>query len=207
MSRTKNNNLHIKHAIRGIRLAEAMEHKGIGNAELLREAKAKSKSYFEMSSQRLSMIKAGKRPLDNDEASIFAEILGVDTAYLMGEPGAHLRYVIEQEKEAEKYRILLNMIGANIISYISDEDSSGSGHVESYGVSYNQRPYDPDEAAAVLNALESEVKEKKPMGIAVGSNFDVITVSVEDMNSFYNDVCRFIEKRFEILKALSSEEV
>ena len=207
MSKPKNVNLHIKNAIRGNRLTEAMKRKGIGNAELIRQAKARSKTYFNMSSQRLSMIKSGNRPLDPDEAAVFAEILGEDAAWLMGEPGAHLRSLVEHERQAEKYRILLNMIGANIISYISDEDEDGSAYVESYGVSYNQRPYDPDETAAILNKLESDGNEKLPAGLAAGSNFDVMTVSVADMDSFYNDVCRFIEKRFEILRALSSEEV
>lgn len=166
--------------IRGFRLSKAIESCGIRPAQLLRKAKEQSKHYFDMSPQTLSQIMHGKRPLRYEDAAIFAEILGQDVDYLMGDPDAQMKSLFQFEKDADKYRMLLSRIGANISGYLTDDTDSDT--FTGYFVTYNRDPEDP-------------------------RYYDAIDVPIRDMDSFYQDVCRFIEKRFEILKDICSEEV
>ena len=206
MKKTSNDDLYLMHHIRGQRLTDAMKENQIKPAELLRRAKAQSESYFNMSPQALSKIMHGIRPLHYHDAVIFADILGVDTDYLMGGKSPHMKFTLKHEKEAEKYKIILNLIGSNIVSYISDEDDAGNFILEAYGVSYNHRPYDLDEATAILEQVASPTGGNEVKGAIVGSHFDIMDVSPEDMENFYQDVHRFIKKRFDILKELCAEE-
>lgn len=182
---SKNNDLQRMHAIRGYRLTEAIERSGIKPAELLRKAKQQSTRYFSMSPQTLSQIMHGKRPLKYEDAVLFSEILGEEADYLMGGPSTITKQLFQYEKDADKYRMILSRIGASVSSYILDDTDKDISEIKGYGVTYNIRPYNPEE----------------------GSNFDFMEVPVSDMESFYQDVCRFIEKRFEVLKDLCSEEV
>lgn len=192
--------------IRGDRLSQAIEAKQMRPSELLRIANNQAETYFNMSPQTLSQIMHGKRPLKYDDASIFARILDVSVDYLMGNPSAPMKKVFQQEKAAERYRMILNLIGSNIISYIFDEADTENKNIKGYGVISNVRPYDPDTVSLMVDQTNSQTLEQYK-GIAVGSTFDEMNVSAADMESFYQDVCRFIEKRFSILKDLNSEEV
>lgn len=179
MGKKKNEELYRMHAIRGHRLSKALEDKGLKQAELLRQASALSKTYFEMSPQTLNQIIHGIRPLHYSDAEIFAEILGVKPGYLMGsEESEETKQVLAWEKEAQKYNALLNQVGANICAYSNKCTTSEEIQLESYGVVYTPSKRDTE----------------------------VISVSVSDMENFYNDVCSFIRKRFDVLIEISERE-
>ena len=183
---SKDPNLQRIRAIRGYRLTEALKDNKIRPAELLRRAAEQSTDYyFNMSAPALSQIMHGKRTLQYNEARIFADILGVEVDYLMGGNSTSMNRLLQYKKDADKYRMLLSRIGANVSTYIFEEDDSDCNNIKGYGVTYNLRKYDPKE----------------------GSNFDLMEVPTEAMESFYKDVCRYIEKRFEVLKDLYEEEV
>ena len=206
MSKRKNAELHKMNFIRGFRLSEAIEKNGISQAELLRQAKAQTDMYFDMSAPALNQIMKGKRPLRYEDAVVFADVLGVDVDYLMGKPGVVERHITEADKNADKYRHILSRIGSNIVAYETEENEDGNLHTVGYTVSYNVQPYDPEEAKDLLDKLISNGEIDESIGIALGSNFDAINVSVEEMESFYQDVCKFIQKRFDILITLNEEE-
>ena len=182
MDKKKSNDLYQKHAIRGLRLTKTLEERGMKQAELLRQAKAISKDYFNMSPQTLNQIMHGKRPLHYSDAELFAEILGVNPGYLMGsEESEETKQALGWQKEAQKYNALLNQINANIFGYSGGYDDSEKIYLESYGVTYKS-------------------------GLSDEDNQEIISVSFGDMDSFYNDVCSFIRKRFDILIDLSERE-
>lgn len=188
MSKSKNDDLYLMHAIRGIRLTEAIEKSQIRPAELLRRAKAQSKSYFNMSPQTLSQIMHGKRPLRYEDAALFADILGVDgvdTDFLMGGDSPAEKKLSAYEKSAKKYDLLLNQIGARILSYAFENEDKNLESLKGYTIAYD-----------ILSDPEACKTYSK-----------MLTVTTEEMESFYQDVCRFIQKRFEIMKDLSAEEV
>lgn len=207
MGKKRNEELHRMNLIRGFRLTAAIEKAGISQAELLRQAKSRADGYFDMSAPALNMIMNGKRPLRYEDALILADVLGVDADYLMGKPGAAEKYITAADKNADKYRIFLNRVGSNIVAYETSINDSGEMHTVGYTVSYNTRPYDPEEAAARLEQTNSNNDKNEDLGIMLTSNFDSINVSAEDMESFYQDVCRFIQKRLDILITLNEREV
>ena len=185
MNRNKSDDLNLKRAIRGINLTEAIENSQIRPAELLRRAKAQSNTYFNMSPQTLSQIMHGKRTLQYEDAVIFADILGVNANDLMGRESTKMKVLSSYEKAAEKYELLLNQTDARILSYVFDDNDTDMNTLKGYIVAYNMQS---DQAALT-------------------SEFETITVSSEEMKAFYQDVCRFIRKRFDIMKDLSTEEI
>ena len=179
MPKEKSNDLYRNHAIRGYRLSKALEKKNMKQAELLRQAKAHSIGYFDMSAQTLNMIIHGKRPLRYEDAEIFAEILGVKPGYLMGsEDSEETKQILVWEKEAEKYNALLNQINANIFGLQGGIEDEEEQVLESYLVIFTSQLHDKE----------------------------IISVSHEDMDNFYQDVCSFIKKRFDILIDLGKRE-
>lgn len=183
MSNNKSKDLQLMREIKGIRLTEAMEKKKIRPAELLRRAKDQSKSYFNMSPQTLSQIMHGKRSLRYEDAAIFADILGEDTDYLMGGSSSKMKALSDYDKAANKYRMLLNRINADIYSYTLDDNDADLNVLQGYILAYN---------------IESD-----PIACTTTSN--MVKVSKEEMEAFYQDVCRFIRKRFDIMKELGEE--
>ena len=168
-----------RNSITGARLKKAIEDKGITQAELLRQASSIATGYFDMSAPALNQIVNCKRPLHYEDAELFASILGVTPGYLMGaEESEVTKQVLAWEKEARKYNALLNQISANIFGYSNKCTTSEEIQLESYGVVYTPSKADRE----------------------------IYSIKVNDMESFHNDVCSYIKKRFEVLIEISERE-
>lgn len=209
MKESKQESLERTRFIRAYNLQRAMEDKGIKAADLLRKAKLISTHYFDMSPQTLSMILHGKRTLQPEYAEVFAEVLGVSPGYLMGwEMSQQGQQFMAYRNDAKPYNLLLNQINASISGYPTIE-IDGKEVLKGYTVIYGAPDVTLTEAADRLGISESELTEAagNKTTYHFTSDADIVEVSLEEMERFYQDVCSFIKKRFDILVALSEKEV
>lgn len=188
MARKKDETLSKRREASGTRLKEIMRMRDIRPKEFLEQMKDAYGDHYSEDPYlqglndlaTLSNILHGRRTLTNDIAAKAAELLDVDVNYFLG--------------------TIDNFSEASYSDYLAFRD--GPGKMKNTWEKHNNLLSLAGYSIRSVTYVDNDLRDFVVIG-----NGQRVFVEAEDMENFYEDVTKFIKKRFDLIVEMSNKEI